>query len=307
MTWRVEEFGHVDSTQEVVKRRLAAGQTAGQTAGEAAGHPAAQGVDRLIVRARSQSAGRGRRGTPWRSDVGGSYQTFAVADPYGPGSGGGITLAIGVCLAEALQEAGVRAAVKWPNDLYYLNRKLGGVLVERTKGHLVIGVGINVENDVPRGAIALRSWPLATVHQLVLQGVDRALEMLAAEGGALSDELRRRYAQVDWLAGKSVTVGSFDPFVAPEEDAGGRLAGGRTRITSGVVVGIDQEGCLLLGRDVTGQSLGREEPAARGREASQGGQGRQGGQGSQSGQALARESKVWKLERVCSGTVLTIG
>ncbi len=269
MTWRIEEFGHVDSTQEVVKRRLSAGQAA----------------DGLIVRARSQSAGRGRRGTTWKSDVGGSYQTFAVADPYGPSAGGGITLAIGVCLAEALQEAGVRAAVKWPNDLYYLNRKLGGVLVERTKGHLVIGVGINVENDVPRGAIALRSWPLAAVHQLVLQGVDRTLELLAAEGGALSDELRRRYAQVDWLAGKSVTVGSFDPFVAPEEDAGGRLAGGRTRITSGVVVGIDQEGCLLLGRDVTGQ----------------------GSQGGQGGQALTRESKVWKLERVCSGTVLTIG
>ncbi len=276
MTWRVEEFGHVDSTQEVVKRRLAAGQP----------------VDGLVVRARSQSAGRGRRGTPWRSDVGGSYQTFAVADPYGPSAGGGITLAIGVCLAEAMQEAGVRAAVKWPNDLYYLNRKLAGVLVERTKGHLVIGVGVNVENDVPRGAIALRSWPLESVHAIVMRGVGNAIEMLAAEGGALSDELRRRYAQFDWLAGKSVTVGSFDPFADSSEDPGELLAAGRSRITSGVVVGIDKDGCLLLGRDVTGQKQTREVLAEHTPEGVQ---------------PPGRESKVWKLEKICSGTVLTIG
>lgn len=289
MTWRIEEFGHVDSTQEVVKRRLAAGQS----------------VDRLLVRARSQSAGRGRRGATWRSDAGGSYQSFALADPFEVGSGGGITLAIGVCLAEALQEAGVKAAVKWPNDLYYLNRKLGGVLVERTKGHLIIGVGINVENDVPRGAIALRSWPLAAVEEIVIRGVDVALELLATKEGALSDEIRRRYALVDWLAGKTVTIGSFDPFVAPtsdpaslaaDADAGAALGGGRSRITSGVVVGIDQDGCLLLGRDVV------EVQPPEGRAAA----GHIAVAGSVEGAPGVLDSRVWRLERVCSGTVLTI-
>lgn len=266
MTWRLEEFGHIDSTQEIVKRRLSAGQS----------------VDRLLVRARVQSAGRGRRGATFRSEAGGSYQTFALADPFGVGSGAGITLAIGVCLAEALREAGVKAAVKWPNDLYYLNRKLGGVLVERTKGHLLIGVGVNVENDVPRGAIALRSWPLAAVHEVVMRGVDDALSLLTAEDGALSDEIRRRYALVDWLAGKTVTVGSFDPFTALSE-ADELPAGGRSRVASGVVLGIDQVGCLLLGRDPVPGTAPTTDPGT------------------------PFESKVWKLERVCSGTVLTIG
>ncbi len=266
--WRLELFGHVDSTQEVVKRRLSAGQQPG----------------RLLVRARSQSAGRGRRGATWRSDVGGSYQTLALPDPFSAASGGGLTLAIGVCLAEELQAAGVQALVKWPNDLYYLNRKLGGVLVERTKGYLLIGVGVNVENDVPRGAIALRSWPIAAVDELVVRGVDNALALLKAEAGELSDELRRRYAQVDWLAGKNVTIGSFDPFAAQVDSLAEATAGSRSRITSGVVVGIDKEGCLLLGRDVgTSQAPGNPAPGG------------------------SLESRVWRLERVCAGTVLTIG
>lgn len=228
--WRVERLGEVDSTQEVVKRRLARGED----------------VAGLIVRARSQTSGRGRRANAWQSAAGGSYQTITLSDHLGSGLGAGITLAVGVGLAEELAGGGARCMVKWPNDLYYRDRKLGGILVERVKGHLLIGVGINVENAVPPGGVALRSWPVATVEDLVVSGVERALALLAGPRPGLSEELLLRFRGVDWLAGRRVAVQRVE--VAPPQGGGAPFSEVTVSAppVSGVAAGIDGEGCLLL-------------------------------------------------------------
>ncbi len=137
-----------------------------------------------------------------------------------------LTLAIGVGIAEALAEAGARCMVKWPNDIYYVDRKLGGVLVERLRGHLLIGVGVNVENEVPPGGVALRSWPLAQVEELVLSGVERGLDLAG-------EELRRRFERLDWLRGRRVRVAETGEGVAAWQ-------------VTGIASGIDDDGCLLL-------------------------------------------------------------
>lgn len=97
-----------------------------------------------------QSAGRGRRGRPWVSSLGGSL-TFSVLWRFDRGVGhlAGLSLAVGVAVARALAARGVpRVQVKWPNDIVVDFRKLAGILVETT-GEMqgpsvaVVGVGVN--------------------------------------------------------------------------------------------------------------------------------------------------------------------
>ena len=97
-----------------------------------------------------QSAGRGRRGRPWVSSLGGSL-TFSLLWRFDRGAGhlGGLSLAVGVAVARALASCGVeRVQVKWPNDVVADFRKLAGILV-KTSGEMqgpsvaVIGVGVN--------------------------------------------------------------------------------------------------------------------------------------------------------------------
>jgi BirA family biotin operon repressor/biotin-[acetyl-CoA-carboxylase] ligase len=110
----------------------------------------------LLV-AERQLAGRGRLGRSWTSEPGASL-TFSLALALGPRDWSGLSLAVGVALADALQMMAAvtspRVALKWPNDLWLLDgratdgRKFGGVLIETLAAGerrlAVIGVGINV-------------------------------------------------------------------------------------------------------------------------------------------------------------------
>ena len=109
----------------------------------------------LLV-AEHQTAGRGRQGRVWQAAPGASL-TFSLALPLAPSDWSGLSLAVGVALANALDPladgAPPRIGVKWPNDLWLVDdagpgRKLGGILIETvaagTRRLAVIGVGLNV-------------------------------------------------------------------------------------------------------------------------------------------------------------------
>lgn len=101
--------------------------------------------------AERQTAGRGRRGRQWFSPYGRNlYLSLRWHFDQGVADLEGLSLAVGVLLAESLQELGVRGVeLKWPNDLLCKGQKLGGVLIE-VGGDLngdcaaVVGVGLNV-------------------------------------------------------------------------------------------------------------------------------------------------------------------
>ncbi len=119
---------------------------------------AATFAPRLLVADR-QTAGRGRHGRAWHGAAGASL-TFSLAWPFARADLSGLSLAVGVALADALEppSGAGRIGLKWPNDLWLLDgdsdparrpgRKLAGVLVETAPlapGRVaVIGVGINV-------------------------------------------------------------------------------------------------------------------------------------------------------------------
>lgn len=114
----------------------------------AAGHAGAPSG--TLCLAERQSAGRGRRGRTWVSPYGANlYLSLLWRFPQGPGHLGGLSLAVGAALAQALEAAGVAGiGLKWPNDLLWQRRKLGGLLIEvaaeaQGPSLVVIGLGLN--------------------------------------------------------------------------------------------------------------------------------------------------------------------
>ncbi|MGZ4959758.1 MAG: bifunctional biotin--[acetyl-CoA-carboxylase] ligase/biotin operon repressor BirA [Methylomonas sp.] len=108
------------------------------------------GESGLVCFAEYQSAGKGRRGRTWVSPFGQNiYLSILWRYQDGPAAIAGLSLALGVAVIRALRQMGLKdVGLKWPNDIYWQQRKLAGILVEvsgESSGpcHAVIGLGVN--------------------------------------------------------------------------------------------------------------------------------------------------------------------
>ena len=104
--------------------------------------------------AECQTAGRGRRGRQWVSPFAQNvYMSLRVTVENGFGALEGLSLAMGVAVADALCELGAKdIRLKWPNDILWNGRKLGGVLIEAAgdpsgRCHAVVGLGLNLKTQ----------------------------------------------------------------------------------------------------------------------------------------------------------------
>jgi len=193
-----------------------------------------------------QHAGRGRGGRRWIAPFGDSLAislgwTWRDARRVEPV----LSLAVGVAIARGLARAGARGvSLKWPNDVWFADRKIGGVLIEikadaSGSAHVVIGIGLNVYlSAAARSELEASGVRAAAVADACPAGVSR--NRLA---GAILDELlsmleqferegfapfRDSWLGLDALHGRSAQV----------------LAGDRT--IAGTVRGVDADGALLL-------------------------------------------------------------
>jgi BirA family biotin operon repressor/biotin-[acetyl-CoA-carboxylase] ligase len=131
---RVELLESTPSTLDVAHRIAAQGAPAG-----------------TLVIANEQTAGRGRGGKSWQSSPGAGLWLTLIERP-GDSSGLGVlSLRVGLAAAEALDRfAPEPIRLKWPNDLYVDQGKLGGILVEarwreQAVEWVAIGLGVNVQ------------------------------------------------------------------------------------------------------------------------------------------------------------------
>ncbi|HSV44154.1 MAG TPA: biotin--[acetyl-CoA-carboxylase] ligase [Ramlibacter sp.] len=227
----VEILPTVDSTNSELMRRARAGR-----------------AEPVLLVAQRQSAGRGRLGRSWASSVGDSL-TFSLGLPLAPPDWSGLSLAVGVALAEALHP---QVRLKWPNDLWLGDRKLGGILIETAsfgegssvRRYAVIGAGLNIAARDPAGLstppAALRELlpevdaPLA-LHRMALPLVQAVLGFQDA-GFA---PFQARFQVRDALQGRAVTLSDGTAGVAHGVSEGGALlvqtAAGMVAVTSAEV------------------------------------------------------------------------
>lgn len=156
----VEVLPEIDSTNSELMRRARAGQHAP-----------------TLLLAERQTAGRGRMGRVWQSGPGDSL-TFSLSLPIAPKDWSGLSLAVGLSLADSLHP---QVGLKWPNDLWVQGRKLGGILVEAAsmggRSQVVIGVGLNIR---PRPVDGLNTPPAALSECLPGISAPEALARVAA-------------------------------------------------------------------------------------------------------------------------------
>lgn len=112
----------------------------------------------LWLRAERQTAGKGRQGRAWRSPSGNLYaSTLVRLRPTDPPPAT-LALVAAVALEEVVATFGVRATLKWPNDLLVGGAKLSGILLERIDDAVVLGFGVNLAHhpeDLDRPATSL--------------------------------------------------------------------------------------------------------------------------------------------------------
>jgi BirA family biotin operon repressor/biotin-[acetyl-CoA-carboxylase] ligase len=138
--------------------------------------------DGTAVVADLQTRGRGREGRPWHTAPGkGLALSLALHQGCDPQAKGAVPLAAGLALARALEDLGVRGALKWPNDVLVSGKKVSGILCEARRTPLgddavVIGVGVNVTQEAGDLPDALRD----TATSLALEGVATDRETVAA-------------------------------------------------------------------------------------------------------------------------------
>lgn len=108
-----------------------------------------------VCLAEFQSAGRGRIGRSWQSPFGGGICLSLLWRFDDPSAVAGLSLAVGVAIVRALRRLGIDGlGLKWPNDVLWQGRKLGGILLEVSgEAHgrcaVVVGIGLNVR--MPQG------------------------------------------------------------------------------------------------------------------------------------------------------------
>jgi BirA family biotin operon repressor/biotin-[acetyl-CoA-carboxylase] ligase len=228
----------LDSTNTELMRRARQGQT-----------------DPVVLIAETQTAGRGRLGRSWTSRAGESL-TFSLGLMLQPPDWSGLSLAVGVSLAESLtqllQAQPPRSphpdpdravlGLKWPNDLWCDTgggpHKLGGILIEtatvtdagsaRAERYAVIGIGLNVrtpqgvDNSIPPLGVSEVQPGLHPGDLLreLMPGLLRTVLDFNRDGFA---PLMSRFARRDWLHDQAIRLSDGREGWARGVDAQGRL------------------------------------------------------------------------------------
>lgn len=239
--FRVRVLEEVASTNEEVKRALAAGEAEG-----------------LVVRALRQTGGYGRQGRTWTSPEGGLYCSLLLRPHVAPATLPTLSLLVSIAVRRALATlAGDSAAktirIKWPNDVVLARgdgasyAKLCGISCEAHGGGVCVGVGVNVVPPAERSQVSGKNEPayMADLASTPVT-VERTLEAFLTAFAPLYEAWQRdgftpfleEYNAHASLTGQNVTI----------VDRDGSL------LAAGTVTRIDPHGRLIL-RSESGTEL----------------------------------------------------
>ena len=208
----------------------------------------------LVCTAEQQTAGRGRRGRQWVSPFGRNLY-FSIVWEFTQGAAAldGLSLAVGVAVAEALKGCDIPGVqLKWPNDLLYQGKKLGGVLLEMVGDatgncQVIIGVGLNVNMPVDAATEIDQVWTDLTTlagdsascgrNEILSSVLNELLPLLANFENTGFAPWRQRWQALDAHAGKAVVLSTAAQQIA------------------GIALGVDDRGALRLETSLGVQSI----------------------------------------------------
>ncbi|HJZ81358.1 MAG TPA: biotin--[acetyl-CoA-carboxylase] ligase [Pyrinomonadaceae bacterium] len=212
----IQRFDSIDSTNLEAMRQARAGTTEG-----------------LCIVAREQTRGRGRLDRSWQSPRdAGLYMSVVLRPQFEMNAWPLITLMAALAVHEALLKAcGLRADIKWPNDLCVSDRKLCGILAETVEtmsgAAAVVGIGINLTaNGLPMVNAEATSVESVTgqspdrelvLHEL-LKSIGEQYELLRSATGC--EHLIR-----EWCANSSYAIGRRVRVALSEESFEGTTRG----------------------------------------------------------------------------------
>lgn len=201
--------------------------------------------DDCVYIANFQSGGRGRRGRNFFSPKGtGVYFSFLLHPRTDVKKATGLTCKIAVAACKAIEKSlGIKASIKWVNDLYYKERKVSGILSEAytsiedgSLSYVIVGIGINVyepadgyPDEIKNVAGALLGSSEKTDdarNRLVAETISEFMKLYNDPGMGYTDEYRER----SFLIGNYVQINPNNPDLKKEY---------------ALVTGIDDE-CRLL-------------------------------------------------------------
>ncbi len=242
----VEVLPSIDSTSSELMRRARSGLH-----------------EPVLLTAEEQTAGRGRLGKGWHSKKGQSL-AFSLALPLAPATWMGLSLAVGVSLAQSLHPD---IRLKWPNDLWLQQRKLGGILVETASNGevssgpriVVIGVGINIAR--PEASAVAATRPENTTAMAAMAPAGLAEVLVGITAGEVLERVVPALVR-DVLAFASQGFGAFAQRFAQLDALQGQMVqlsdGGR-----GTACGVDDSGALQVLTDRGMQAVTSAEVSVR--------------------------------------------
>ena len=207
----VEVLPEIDSSNSELMRRARAGQH-----------------EPTLLVAERQTAGRGRQGRVWQSQPGDSL-TFSIGLALSPQDWSGLSLAVGLSLAETLHP---NVRLKWPNDLWFEDRKLGGILVEAAsmggRSQVVVGVGLNIRPRPSEGlstapAALSELWPDCTAADALGKLAFPLIQALLAFETTGFAPLQKRFEVRDVLKDRRVHTSDGQEGIALGVSSGGAL------------------------------------------------------------------------------------
>ena len=184
MNWKIVHIDETDSTNSWLRKRLAADERSDAN---------------LVVWAEYQTAGRGCGTNRWESERGENLTFSMLIHPKElPATQQfHISMAISLAICEAIGQYIGDVSIKWPNDIYWRNGKIGGILIENTlKGSIImdsiIGVGLNVnqrvfKSDAPNPVSMWQICEHETDREALLKEILEAFERI------LDSKIREQY------------------------------------------------------------------------------------------------------------------
>lgn len=161
-----------------------------------------------LVLASSQAAGRGRSGKTWTSEPDAGLWCTLIERPRDGRALEVLALRVGLQLADALTPLVDGALqLKWPNDLYVGDRKLGGILIEvrwRDAKPEWVAIGVGINRVVPVGYPTVACVRSGIERDALLAVVARALRQAASAEGVLTTDERDAWAARDLAVGRRV-------------------------------------------------------------------------------------------------------